>query len=439
MDATTSPRCVIEDYEKSLISEVLLDTTFEQENSQSLLEISLESKKSPSDIFNIIDDIPETPKFVANIDLTTPKKTFQNRSLLLPTQPLLTQCSTPMQQRSRVRCSRTLDSWIDRFKSSPKSRADEDAPRLNIIPNISQKIPNFATEVNNENVGVIANDLCSSRVLSQSSRGSAGIRPVLLTSNSTELQKLKYNSAICTDENLSEFLQISPRLSSRLNANQISKRAMKLQDCLVGPTFPATSAGRVERNEEDEQEDIASSLSDESSFPLTPSPPHTLRKPEILRQLSLITVLARSNTAKCYAGMESQHTMKAISSPEFCRDDEKCVGDELTSRFNDDGKVRRKKAERRLLRGFECRCCADYYESLGLNQDERSKRIDQVSKHRNTEREPSTPEYYWEIGMPNREEQCRRGQIMESNSPIAFKIRYPEYRPRRRARRRLFI
>lgn len=41
--------------------------------------------------------------------------------------------------------------------------------------------------------------------------------------------------------------------------------------------------------------------------------------------------------------------------------------------------------------------------------------------------------------MPNREEQRRRGQIIESDSPIALKTRYPEYKPMRRARRRLFF
>ncbi|VDM12724.1 unnamed protein product [Wuchereria bancrofti] len=131
--------------------------------------------------------------------------------------------------------------------------------------------------------------------------------------------------------------------------------------------------------------------------------------------------------------------MKVISSPTFCQNGGKYVNNELTSRFDDDGKVRRKKAERRLLHGYDCSCCADYYEALGLNHDERNKRIDQVSKHRNIEREPSTPEYYWEIRMPNREEQRRRGQIIESSSPIALKTRYPEYKPNRRARRRLFI
>lgn len=384
MNATTSPICIIEDYEKSQISGTLLDTAFEQENSQSLLEINLKTNKNPSDIFDIIDDIPETPKSVENISLTTPKKALQNRSPLLPTQPLLTACSAPMQQRPRVRSRvRTLDSRIDRFNSSPKSKsvsADEDAPWLNIKPNIPQEIPNFMTKVNNENAGVIISDVCSSQILSQSLIDSTGIRPVLLNSNSRELGKLKPNTVICKDENLSKFLQISPQISSRLNAKQISKRMKKLQNCLIRPAFPATATGQAETNE-DEQEDIISSVSDESSFPLTPSPPYTLRKPEILRQVSLTTVLGRSNTAEYYAGMESQHTrslMRAISSPKFCRNDQKYVDNELTSRFNDDGKVRRKKAERRLLHGFECRCCTDYYESLGLNQDERNKRVDQV-------------------------------------------------------------
>lgn len=62
----------------------------------------------------------------------------------------------------------------------------------------------------------------------------------------------------------------------------------------------------------------------------------------------------------------------------------------------------------------------------------------QVSKHRGVMPEPDTPEHYWEVGMPDREEQRRRGQIAESDSPIAAKTRYPHYEIKKPVRRRLF-
>ncbi|KAL3989275.1 DNA repair protein endonuclease SAE2/CtIP C-terminus family protein [Acanthocheilonema viteae] len=437
LDATASPICLIEDYEKS--QGISLDATFERKNSQPLLEMGLEKNKYPSDIFNTIDDIPETPKSVEIIHLTTSKKALQNRSPLLPTQPL--PCSASMQRRSGSRCNGTLDSWINRFEPPPKPKpvnADKYAFWLNISPDVSPEKMSSVTKTNKkykENVEMTVDDLCLSHI-SEPLTDSIGIRLIPLSSNSGELRRLTSNTA---DENLSEFLRISPHISSRLNTNQISEKITNLQNSLSGSTSQVTST--QEETNEDEL-DIISSLSDQSSLPLTPSPPNTLKKPEILRQISLATVLDRSKLTKCYAMMESQHTrslMRAISSPKFCRNDQKYVDSELVSRFNDDGNVRRKKAERRLLYGFDCRCCADYYEALGLNQDERNKRIDQVSRHRDIEREPSTPEYYWEIGMPNREEQRRRGQIIESNSPVAVKTRYPEYKSKRRARRRLFI
>uniref|UniRef100_A0A0R3RPM9 SAE2 domain-containing protein n=1 Tax=Elaeophora elaphi TaxID=1147741 RepID=A0A0R3RPM9_9BILA len=444
LDVTTSPIRLIEGYEKpQKISEISLDTTIEQENSLPPLEIGLNINENSYDIFDTIDDIPETPKPVEIIDLTTPKKALQNRSPLLPTQPLPTMCSTPIQRRSRVRCNGTLDSWINR-EPPPKLKsvnADECALWLNISPDISSKKLTPVTTANkkcNENADITTNDLCSSQISSKSVSDSAGIRPTFPSSSLKEFRKLKPSSRVYTDENLSKFLHISPWISSRFNTNQISEKITEVQNSPLRSTLPVTSPSQKRRNENDQ--DIISSLSDGSFFPLTP-PPDSLRKSETLRQMSLATMLNRSNVAECCAVMETQHTrslMNAISSPTFCRNDLKYVDNELSSRFNDDGKVRRKKAERRLLHGFDCRCCADYYEALGLNHDQRNERIDQVSKHRDIEKKPSTPEYYWEIGMPNREEQRRRGQIIESNSPIALKTRCSEYKSKRRARRRLF-
>lgn len=216
------------------------------------------------------------------------------------------------------------------------------------------------------------NGLYLSQISPKFSRDSTEIRPTFMSSNSNELKRLRANATtLCRGENLSESLQISRLVSSQANKKQMSKKATKLRNSL---SKSATN--------EDEL-DVISPLSDDSSLPLTPSPPDTLTKSEILKQVSLATLLNRSDVAEYCPVMESQHTrslMRAISSPKFCRNNRKYVNNELTSRFNDDGKVRRKKAERQLLHGFDCRCCVDYYEALRLNQEEHCKRIDQVVK-----------------------------------------------------------
>ncbi|EFO25155.1 hypothetical protein LOAG_03328 [Loa loa] len=448
LDTTVSPIRFVEDHEKPQKNfEISLDALVDQENCQSLLEIGLKNNENRCDIFDTIDDVPETPKSVEIIDLTTPKKTSQNRSPLLPTQPPSTTCSALTKRRSRVCCNGTLDSWINWFEPPPKRKpvnGDKYDRWLNITPDVSPEKLDLEIKTNKQytkNAKIAVNGSCSAHVLSESLTSSTGIRPTFPNRNSGKVRRLTPSNAECPNENIREFQQISPRISSRSITNQKSQGITELQNSsvMLKSTLPIISTSQEEADED--QLDVISSLSDDFTLPLTPSPPNTLQKSETLKQMSLATVLNRSNVAEYYALLESRHTrslMKAISSPTFSRNDRKYVDNELTSRFDDDGKVRRKKVERRLLHGFDCRCCADYYEALGLNQDERNKRIDQVSKHRNTEREPSTPEYYWEIGMPNIEEQRRRGQIVESNSPIALKTRYPEYKPKRRARRRLF-
>uniref|UniRef100_A0A0M3KGB0 VASt domain-containing protein n=1 Tax=Anisakis simplex TaxID=6269 RepID=A0A0M3KGB0_ANISI len=51
-----------------------------------------------------------------------------------------------------------------------------------------------------------------------------------------------------------------------------------------------------------------------------------------------------------------------------------------------------------------------------------------VSRHRVLETQTPTPEHYWEVGMADRAEQQRRGQIMESDSPFALNTRHPHYK-----------
>lgn len=90
-------------------------------------------------------------------------------------------------------------------------------------------------------------------------------------------------------------------------------------------------------------------------------------------------------------------------------------------------RVSRKKEKRKLLHGYDCKCCATYYEALGLNSPERQTRIDQVSRHRHVEAVPTTPDNYWEVKMADREEQIRRGQIAETSSPVGLRPRNPLY------------
>ncbi|KAK6111727.1 DNA repair protein endonuclease SAE2/CtIP C-terminus family protein [Brugia pahangi] len=429
LGATTSPISLVENHGASQkVSEISLDAIFGQENCQPLLETGLKKNGNPRDIFDTADDIPETPKSVEIIDLVTPKKTAQNRSPLLPTQPLPTTCTSFMQRRPRTCCNGTLHNWINWSEPPPRREqvnANKYAPWLNIRPDVSPEKLDPVTKqtLSSMNAETTVSGSCLSHISSESLAGSTGIQLIFPNYNFGEFRKLTSNTRECPEN------QISGEITVLQNSSMI-----------LGPTLPVTSANQEETGED--QLDIISSIYNDFCLPLTPSPPKTLRKAETLKQVSLATMLNRSNVVDCYTVLESQHTrslMKVISSPTFCRNDGKYVNNELTSRFDDDGKVRRKKAERRLLHGYDCPCCADYYEALGLNQHERNKRIDQVSKHRDIGREPSTPEYYWEVRMPNREEQRRRGQIIESTSPIALKTRYPEYKPNRRARRRLFI
>lgn len=43
-----------------------------------------------------------------------------------------------------------------------------------------------------------------------------------------------------------------------------------------------------------------------------------------------------------------------------------------------EGDVIRRKEERAVMHGNECPCCLPYYDALGLGEEERKQRIDQV-------------------------------------------------------------
>ncbi|VDK27609.1 unnamed protein product [Anisakis simplex] len=83
--------------------------------------------------------------------------------------------------------------------------------------------------------------------------------------------------------------------------------------------------------------------------------------------------------------------------------------------------VVRNKEDRKLLHGYDCKCCASHYNGPGLNTQQR---MDQ----RALETQPPTPEHYWEVGMPDRTEQQHLGQIPESDSPFTSNTRHPHYK-----------
>ncbi|KAK0403698.1 hypothetical protein QR680_017074 [Steinernema hermaphroditum] len=118
----------------------------------------------------------------------------------------------------------------------------------------------------------------------------------------------------------------------------------------------------------------------------------------------------------------SRAIMKKFSCPEAAKQQEKkALGvykKELPSR--DEGVVR-KRAERALLHGFDCRCCAKYYDTLELSPQSRKRRVDAVSRHRGVEQLPPTPPRYWDLQMPSTQEQHTLGWIQHTDSPLLKK------------------
>ncbi|GMR53484.1 hypothetical protein PMAYCL1PPCAC_23679 [Pristionchus mayeri] len=77
-----------------------------------------------------------------------------------------------------------------------------------------------------------------------------------------------------------------------------------------------------------------------------------------------------------------------------------------------DGDVIRVKGDRALMHGHDCPCCREYYDALGLEGQERERRVDKVSRHRFVTRPmPQTPPFYWDIDFPSEDEQRRRGLL----------------------------
>lgn len=81
------------------------------------------------------------------------------------------------------------------------------------------------------------------------------------------------------------------------------------------------------------------------------------------------------------------------------------------------------KFSRALMNGYECACCKDHYDAMGLEGEERREYVNRVSKHRGFEQAPPTPPRYWDLDVPSREEQIKLGYVIETDSPL-FKTKH---------------
>ncbi|XP_039259879.2 uncharacterized protein LOC120336298 isoform X2 [Styela clava] len=78
--------------------------------------------------------------------------------------------------------------------------------------------------------------------------------------------------------------------------------------------------------------------------------------------------------------------------------------------------VVRKRDEREKLDGKACAQCEAYYGNLPEN--ERREIMKKVCRHKHVDAPPSTPEHFWEVGIPGTAECRRRGYIVdETNLP----------------------
>lgn len=78
--------------------------------------------------------------------------------------------------------------------------------------------------------------------------------------------------------------------------------------------------------------------------------------------------------------------------------------------------VVRKRDEREKLDAKACAQCEAYYSDLP--EDERREVMRKVCRHKHVDAPPSTPEHFWEIGIPNTAECRKRGYIVdETNLP----------------------
>lgn len=72
----------------------------------------------------------------------------------------------------------------------------------------------------------------------------------------------------------------------------------------------------------------------------------------------------------------------------------------------------RNREDRKKLEGYACKCCKDYYEAVGLTEEEIKERMKDCSRHRDRHAPPQTPEHFWSIGFPDTPECKARGYIL---------------------------
>lgn len=73
--------------------------------------------------------------------------------------------------------------------------------------------------------------------------------------------------------------------------------------------------------------------------------------------------------------------------------------------------VVRKQDERRRLPAHKCEECREYFEGMGLSEEEIQKRLQTCSRHRAKHAAPGTPEHFWDIGMEDTLECEERGYV----------------------------
>ncbi|VDN00705.1 unnamed protein product [Thelazia callipaeda] len=481
LDVTLPPSFSNHTDKSSQITEFPIDIENGEAIFQKGLRMDFKGKENSSGIFDGTNHTLTPPKSSQSckmVILETQKGSSPNRSPLLPTQPPLSQkFSSSAEQELSIRSHHTLDNWLIPLKSQARKQSVNKSNNT-LDAWLMKSGAQAKSRSNNANGSERIREINSDSPLKKtdfeefcSPVRKARRLPMKKVSKLTTSNMKKKNRQECLNEYslalrstgnletssqvLSDFQICRAKKYNKLSSGIVvssdethlknssqelsSKHTMIETSILSDQTLsPECEIVHERRNSES---DLFSSLSTDSFLSSAPSP----RKPSqdsVLKKVSLADALRGSSVvSNFFKSSESQHTrslLKVMSSPTFQQVDRKYEVNELSSRFNDHGQVRRKKSERQLLHGFDCPCCTDYYEALGLDEDERNKRIDQVSKHRDAVKEPTTPEHYWEVNMPNREEQRRRGQIIESDSPIGLKTRYPQYKGEESARRRLF-
>ncbi|XP_033113667.1 uncharacterized protein LOC117114191 isoform X2 [Anneissia japonica] len=77
--------------------------------------------------------------------------------------------------------------------------------------------------------------------------------------------------------------------------------------------------------------------------------------------------------------------------------------------------VVRKQADRRKLRGFECKDCEAYFSAMDLTDSQKADRMKSCSRHRAKYSPPPTQPHYWDVDFPDTETCLRRGYM--NNAP----------------------